>query len=577
MWDLVRRLKQRKVVRWTLAYVAGVAVLIGLVADVSGGFAWGTPVLRATVAVTAVGLIATVVVAWYHGDRGRQRVSRAESLLLAGLALTAGGVGWVAFSTAPLAPEAGGLPGVADIDARAVAVLPCEAASVEAADAGIVSLGDRWAEELIRKLVRVAGLRPKEWASVRRYRGSGKTAEEVGSELRAGSVVRCAVVEDPGTVRLTAELIRVDDSSLLWSETFQRPPGRDAVNAVQSAAVLGLARALGVEVPQEGVRRVGRPLTQDTAALRLYRLGQQFFEVGDRPAQRRAIVHFDSAIARDSAFALAYVALARSKVILGNMEAWASREYYPEAGRLLRKAIELEGGLAEARTWLGQYLLDYTHDWEAAEEEHGKAVALNPASWQAHTWYGFHLQMTGRLERAIEEYEEAVALDPVAYFPRLFLARSLALAGRLDQASEANRRGWELYPGHAAFAHNEAIILVLEGEADSAVAIMEGSADPYSWPNGPLYALAGRPDVTRRILDSLMVRSETEPVDPLAIAVQHAGLGNREEARQWLERAYAERSGLLLYAIGRHIWTEPLQGDPEFEALRRRVGFPARD
>lgn len=74
-----------------------------------------------------------------------------------------------------------------------------------------------------------------------------------------------------------------------------------------------------------------------------------------------------------------------------------------------------------------------------------------------------------------------------------------------------------------------------------------------------------------------MVRSEAEPVDPLAIAVQHAGLGNPEEARQWLERAYAERSGLLLYAIGRHIWTEPLRGDPGFEKLRRRVGFPVRD
>lgn len=150
MWNVVGRLRDKQVVHWTLAYVAGVAVLIGLVADVSGGFAWGTPVLRVTVAVTAVGLIATaVVVAWYHGDRDRQRVSRAESLLLVGLALTAGGVGWVAASTAPLAPEAAGLPGVAAIDSKAVAVLPCEAASVEAADAGIASLGDRWAEELI--------------------------------------------------------------------------------------------------------------------------------------------------------------------------------------------------------------------------------------------------------------------------------------------------------------------------------------------------------------------------------------------------------------------------------------------
>jgi len=456
-------------------------------------------------------------------------------------------------------------------DARAVAVLPCEAGAVEA---GIVSLGDRWAEELIRKLGRVAGLRPKEWESVKRYRESGKTAEEVGSELRAGSVVRCAVVEDPDTVRLTADLIRVDDSSLLWSQTFQRPSGRNAVNDVQSDAALGLARALGVEVPERSLWLVGRPLTEDTAALRLYRLGQQYFEVGTREAQHRAIVYLDSAILRDSAFAVAYAALARSKIFLGEAEARPGRGYYAEAGRLLRRAIELDGTLPEARTWFGAYLLDYTHDWEGAEEEHRRAIALNPASWQARTWYGFHLQTIGRLDDAVEQYEEALAIDPVAYFPRLHLARCLAFTGRLERASEENRLGRELHPEHAAaFAHNEAIILLGKGLPDSAAAVMEGSTDPYTWWNGPLYALAGRRDLTRRILDSLVVRSETEPVDPLTIALQHVGLRQREEALVWLERAYAERSSPLLYALGRHIWTEPLWGDPEFEALRARVGF----
>jgi serine/threonine-protein kinase len=265
---------------------------------------------------------------------------------------------------------------------RGVALLPCENTSPRQEEAYI---GDRWSEELIQKLVRVGGLNPKAWESVRRYRDTRLGVRQIGADLNAGTLVRCRVAEQPTGVRLNVELIRAHDERVIWSNDYQRPAGADGINAAQSAAAREIARELGVDVPPRAVAAVERPLTTDTTALRLYRFGEHFLESFEEPSSvRRSMDYFERAIARDSNFARAYVGLAGAMMWLTERESRVSRDYYPAVAQLLRRAIVLDPTIAEAHTGLARYLLDYTHDWAGAEDEHRQALALNPSSVQAH-------------------------------------------------------------------------------------------------------------------------------------------------------------------------------------------------
>jgi tetratricopeptide (TPR) repeat protein len=116
-------------------------------------------------------------------------------------------------------------------------------------------------------------------------------------------------------------------------------------------------------------------------------------------------------------------------------------------------------------------------------------------------------------------------------------------------------------------------MLLRRGQRDSAVAMLDEHLTTPEWYDGWLYAAAGRRDKAQQILDSLMARNAVRPVDPLHIAAIHAGLGNREEALKWLDRAYADRSALLLFLLGPHPAFDALRGDPHFQELRRKAGF----
>jgi serine/threonine-protein kinase len=454
---------------------------------------------------------------------------------------------------------------------RGVALLPCENTSPRQEEAYI---GDRWSEELIQKLVRVGGLNPKAWESVRRYRDTRLGVRQIGADLNAGTLVRCRVAEQPTGVRLNVELIRAHDERVIWSNDYQRPAGADGINAAQSAAAREIAQELGVTLPRLALTAVERPLTRDSVALRLYRLGEYFLQSFDDPvAVRKSIDYFEHAIARDSNLVQARIGLARAMIWRGERESLVSRDYFPVVAQLMRSAVALDPTIAEAHTILAGYLLNYTHDWAGAEEEHRRALALNPNSTDAHLWYGWYLQTASRFKDAITEFDRAVQLDPTNKIAHGQLVRVLDFAGQEGRAMRELREALELTPHFYPLYYHWAVMLLRRGQRDSAVAMLDDHVTTPEWYDGWLYAAAGRRDKAQQILDSLMARNAVRPVDPLHIAAIHAGLGNREEALKWLDRAYADRSALLLFLLGPHPAFDALRGDPHFQELRRKAGF----
>jgi eukaryotic-like serine/threonine-protein kinase len=456
---------------------------------------------------------------------------------------------------------------------RGIALLPCENAS-DGPD--VAGLGDRYGEELIHKLVRVAGLQPKSWASVRRYKGTSLTPSEIARELNAGTVGRCVVGEKADGVHLTVELIRGRDDRVIWSDSYHQPLNVAGIDAAQTAAAREIARQLGVIVSGIALEAVARPITRDSAALRLYRLGRHFqeqiFEPRDPATARKSIEHFRAALARDSTFAQAYVALAEAMFLLAEMEATPSQSWYPMAAGLAKRALSMDSTIAEAHSFLADYALVMTHDWPGAEEEHRLALESNPSSVEVQYAHGFYLMSTERPSSAIAAFERAKELDPISADARgglLQMYRGIGdtarLARELSEALQVRER-------RSGFYHFAADLFIRRGRPDSAVAILN-KLPRTTW-NGWLYALAGRRDSAQRILDSMLVLNATRPVDPLHLAVLQVSVGNTSEALDLLDRAHAERSPGLVFHLSRslHVF-DGLRNAPRFQALRKKVGF----
>jgi Tfp pilus assembly protein PilF len=308
----------------------------------------------------------------------------------------------------------------------------------------------------------------------------------------------------------------------------------------------------------------------------MYRMGRYF---ADNWNTAKAIQYFEQAIKQDSGFALAHAALASMLLLDADTKGVPSVAYYPRMGTLLRKSIELDPSIAAAHTWMGFYLLNFTHDFPGAEAEHLRAMKLEPNSSDPFVWYGWHLFQVDRLDDAVPIFRRSVELDPASFLALGHLIRALNYTGKLDESMRLVQRGLEMKSDWEPFTHQYAYLLVKRGLPDSAVRVLDREPNPGdNWaPRGWLYAQAGRPDKARAMLRYMLEASRSKPVDPVPLGWLQIALGNEREALDLMERGYAERSNLLLMLLGPHPAFDPLRSNPRFIELRRKVGFPARD
>jgi serine/threonine protein kinase/lipoprotein NlpI len=461
---------------------------------------------------------------------------------------------------------------------KSIAVLPCDNATRDTAKEYV---GDRWTEELIDKLFRVGDLQPKSWLSVQHYRATPKTSQEIASEVGAKALVRCRVTEGAAGVRLAVQLIRADNDQVMWSNEYERALSAEAINAVQTEAARGIAGALG-SVPSTSERaRLDRPLSRDLEALKLYRLGRHSVGLLTVGALQRSLEYYRQAIARDSTFAYAYVGLAEAITIVKEAELRPGREYYPEVARLVLKAMDIDGTIAEAHSSLAAYLLYYAYDWPSAEREHRRALELNPSSAQSRIWYGFDLASVAHFDAAIAQVEKAVELDPAYPFARVQLVQILYLARQDSRALVEARAALELDPNNPALHLLMGRILRDRGHPDSGIAEFEkglqlqtdGGFAAVRAELGYTYGIAGRQERTRQALEELTRLSARQPVDPTAFSMLYIALGKKDEAMRLLQQAYQERSELLVGVLGTDRAFDSLRDDPRFQALRKQVGL----
>lgn len=481
---LLQRLKERKIVQWIVAYLAGGWVLVEATSVVVDQFHWPAIIGQAVTVLVFFGFFVTLILAWYHGEKGRQRVSGPELLLVAAVLLAAGGV----LTVLPGEEEAAGPRGpgpisVVDTDRPSIAILPLENMSPDPDDA-YFAVGMH--EELTTRISQISALFVISRSSVEQFRdpGSRPTAPEIARDLGGiDYLLEGSARIAGGVVRIAVQLIDGTTDGHVWSDTFDGPYSVEESIAVQSEIAREIANALQVEVTPDEVDRISGLPTEDLEAYQLYLLGLQRFYARSSENLREAIQFFEAALQKDSAFAEAWAGLAITWNVVPWYDPIDSREAFARGREAAQRALELNENLAEVHTALGGQALFDEWNWEKAVAHFSRALELNPNHAQAYHWISTAHRTLGLLDRAIEELEEGIRHNPLGNNFQYALANYLYDAGRIEEALVAYRKAATLEPPVPWGLLMMTVFLVQQDMTEEALRIIEDWGELIGYPD----------------------------------------------------------------------------------------------
>jgi TolB-like protein len=564
--SLLQRLKERKLVQWAVAYLAGAWVVYE---GTGTAFeTWDLPVLlvRSIHVLLVIGFFITLVLAWYHGEKGRQRVSGPELLMVAALLVVAGAaltmVGPRETRLPP--PPSGG------DDRPAIAVLPFDNFSPDPGDA---YFADGMQEQLVSTLSRISALSLRGRTSVMRYRDHPKPLPEIAEELGVTFILEGSARMAGNQVRLTAQLIDAGRDEHLWSGEYDR--GLSAVNilTVQSEIAQNVASAVQAMLTPEEYERIDAMPTENLEAYTEYLQGRYHWNERTEARLLTAIEHFERAVALDPEYAMAYAGLA---------DAWGPLPYYStvvepmeavaKAEAAARKALDLDPTLAGPHALLAQLLYHQYYDWEAAEEESRRALELGPENPTVRQWRATLLMPLGKWEESLEEARRAVALDPFAPVLHATVGNVLMYQREFPAAVRQLQNILEMDPDFSVAWWYLSDVFLWMGRYEEA-------ADA----RGHWALLSGRdPADARAVAEAIAHHLQTgNPAELPASAESEYTLwevaricamaGQIERSIDWLERGREQRvTGVAWITVDPAFDT--LRGHPRFVALVREVG-----
>ena len=433
---------------------------------------------------------------------------------------------------------------------------------------------DGMTEELINALSKVEGLRVAARTSAFAFKGKEADVREVGEKLRVATVLAGSVRRAGTRLRVTAQLMDAKQGVQLWSETYDRELAD--VFAVQDELSRAIVGALRVTLAgEQDEPLVSRP-TESLEAYHLYLQGRYSWNQRTEAGLKQAVRYFERAITMDSDYAQAYAGLADAYVLLPERGPTRPAEVYPKAEAAALRALALDSTLAEAHTSLGYVLEVKEWEWQGAEQAFRRAIALNPSYATAHHWYGECLSVTGRPDEALAELERALSLDPLSPQIRAQTGLQLYRMRRYDAAIARLRNTLDLHP-RSAQAHDWlGRTYLLKGMHAEAITEMEAAvnlAARGSWELATLayvYAVTDRREKAHGIRVELEERSRHQYVSPLAFARIFTGLGEKDKAFAWLDKAVDAHDPNLLFGVFDQLW-DPLRSDPRYTQVLRRM------
>ena len=405
------------------------------------------------------------------------------------------------------------------------------------------------------------------------YKRTRKSIGQIGRELGVGFILESSVRHEGNRLRITSQLIRVQDQTHLWASNFDC----DAAGFLRVQRELGMAIAEQVQIklmPQMG-GFAHSPVNMD--AYDLYLRGRYHWNQLTPPGIRRGLDYFEQVVSLDPNYALAWAGMADCYSMLPIACDEPAKEILPKALAAARKAVELDDGLAEAHSSLGTVKVWMDWDWLGAEAAFQRALALNPSYVQAHRYYACLLSHTGRHPEAAAEMDIARAMDPLSPIMH-------ALSGHLRwHARDYNSAMTHLRDAEAINAGLWIVHAFLgrvhecEGRMEESMREFQeafelsggGNTEPIAF-RARVQALTGDRAAAEQVLRTLTELSTRKYVPPCNIAMIYAGLRDTESALFWLEKGLETRDVRLVFLLADPRW-DTLRQEPRFQTLSRRL------
>jgi TolB-like protein/Tfp pilus assembly protein PilF len=577
MNSFFRELKQRKVYRVALGYAVVAWLVVQISATVMPAYHAPEWILPIFITAIALGFPVALVLAWAFEVKGgviektpepigppstanKRRVWLLAALGLIISALAVGGYWlwhpWRNTSTAfesPTAPT----PAVSE---KSVAVLPFANLSRDP-DNAYFATGIQ--DEIITRLAKITELRVISCTSTQRFKSAPDDLPAIAKELRVANIMEGSVQRYADQVRVNVQLIKAENDTHLWADTFDRK--LTDIFAVESEIARTIAETLQAKLSGEEQRQLTRRDTSNPEAYEFYLKGRYYWEKRTGQNLRKATDQFQQAADKDPNYALAYAGLADCNVLLEDYVGAPASETYPKAKIFAERALQLDSSLAEAHTSLA-YALTNLWQWEQAEEEFKRAIKLSPNYPTAHHWYSLYLLDLGRIDQAMAEIKRAHELDPLSPIIATTLTYVYLAEGDVNSSVAQCKRVIDFDPNfpraHEYLGlgylkqglHSEAI-----GELQKAVELSRERRQLRDLGYG--YAISGKRAEALAVLKELEGKYQKREATGQDLAAVYAGLGDKDQAFVWLEKDFQARSGLLAWIR----WTTPfdsLRSDP---------------
>ena len=437
---------------------------------------------------------------------------------------------------------------------------------------------DGMTDQLITDLAKLGSLRVISRTSVMQYKGTRKGLPEIARELNVDAIMEGSVVRSGPRVRVTAQLINASTDQHLWADSYDHDLGD--ILKLQGEVADAIAEQVRAHLTpaQQAQIRLAHPVDPD--AYDAYLKGRFYFVNGfTKPdSLKKAQQYFEESIQTDPNFAPAYAGLANSYVYSAFAGALEKDRAYRSAKEALAKALELDDSVGEAHDTLAMLRWRFDWDWDTADREFNRAIALAPSYSCAHESRAIFLGYMGRRDEALAEIAKIDQLDygpgsagvesatyyQLRDYPRLIEASKRALL--LDP-----KDWWQHYnlgvgyegtgKVQEAISEYETAVKMSDGSADAAVALAHG------------YSALGKKAEAEKILRDLERKLKGTSASPYTMATIYAGLGKNDKAFEFLEKAYSEKSLDISWSLKSDFLLDSLRPDPRFKTMLRRIGL----
>ncbi|HEV2247028.1 MAG TPA: tetratricopeptide repeat protein, partial [Terriglobia bacterium] len=455
-----------------------------------------------------------------------------------------------------------------------VAVLPFANASADPSD---VYLSAGITDTIIDDLSQIPNLRVAARSTVFYWKGRISDPRELGRQLNAGAVLTGTVTHRGGTLAVQVDLVNVGDGSEMWGKLYDRKP--EDMLAIQEDIAREIVSNLQIRLSNKEEGKLAKRLTADPEAFDDYLRGVHYTETFTPQGFNQAISYFQKAVDRDPSFALAYAGIAE---YYADIVDWLMppTEAEPRQEEAAKKALALDGTLAEGHVNLATYYFWYAWDSNAAESEFQSALASNPNLADAHAAHGWFLVWSGRADEGLAENRRAVTLDPLSSVDNFLLGYGLYFSHRYDEAIKQLNTTIQMDPNFW-LAHDVLGWTYLQTGRPAAAMEQFRQAVKITGPTIPeplsslgyAYGVTGDKQNALKVIQTLLDESKHQYISPYMIALVYAGLNDKDHAFQWLEKAYQVRSWYLA-ALNVDPKFDRLRSDPRFRDLLNRIHFP---